>query len=141
VSADRDDVEVRAVLDTSAVMSYARGHVHVGELLIDIAAEGAYVGLPTVALLEAYARVLGNEPSRARLGLLAVLPGVAQLELGARDAAAVALAVPLVDGDLARAHAVWAALEHSAYYLTTDPARAPSILTEDQIHAIPDVDG
>lgn len=46
-----EDIEIRAVLDTSALLSCAHGHVHVGELLIDIADEGAYMGLPTVALL------------------------------------------------------------------------------------------
>lgn len=135
-----DDSGVRAVLDTSAMLSYARGHIHVGEILIDIAADGDYVGLPAVALLDAYARVLGDAPAAARLGVLVVLPGVRTLDLGAGDAADVGSAVSLVAGDLARAHAVWAALEHGAYYLTTEPKRAPSILTEDQILTIPDDD-
>jgi hypothetical protein len=135
VTADDEPVEIRAVLDTSAVLSYARGHVHIGELLVDIADEGAYVGLPTVVLLDAHARLLGNAAGRARLGVLVVLPGIAVLTLGAEEAAGAAANVPGVDHDLARAHAVWAALYHGAYYLTT--GLAPKALPEDQVHEIP----
>ncbi|MEU5723487.1 hypothetical protein ABZ783_16905 [Micromonospora sp. NPDC047738] len=81
-----DDIEIRAILDASAILSYSRGHVHVGELLVDIADEGAYLGLPTVALLEAYAQT-SDRPAAARLGVLATLPGVAVLPLSAPDAA------------------------------------------------------
>lgn len=138
---DHHDVEIRAVLDVSAMLSYASGHVHVGEILIDIAAEdGVHAGLPAVALLAAHARVLAEAAARARLGVLAALPGVKVLPLDAGDAAEVSLAVPLAGGDLARAHAVWAALEHRAYYLTTEPHTAAGILTDDQIHPIPDHD-
>ncbi len=131
------DVEYRAVLDSSAMVSYAQGHLHVGEIVIEVAAEDAYVALPTVALLDAYSRTVGNEPAHARLGILVALPGIQVLELGPLDASEVSLAVPLVAGDLARAHAVWAALEYDAYYLTTEPHLAPSILTADQVHHIP----
>ncbi|PZF89366.1 hypothetical protein [Micromonospora endophytica] len=133
----RDDVEIRAVLDTSAMLSFSRGHVHVGELLVDIADEGAYAGLPTVALLEAYAQSSADRPASARLGVLATLPGVAVLPLAAGHAAEVATTVPLVKGDLARAHAVWAALRHDAYYLTTEPHLAPAVLAPDLVHHIP----
>lgn len=136
-----DRVEIRAVLDVSAMLSYASGHVHVGEILIDIADEdGVHAGLPAVALLAAHAQVLTDAAARARLGVLAALPGVRVLPLDTGNAADVSLAVPLADGDLARAHALWAALEHRAYYLTTEPQTAAGILTEDQIHPIPDHD-
>lgn len=133
-----DDVEIRAVLDTSAMLSYARGHVHVGEILVDIAAEDdTCAGLPAVALVEALARVAGDDQARARLGVLVALPGVRTLVLDAPRAADVATAATLTKGDLARAHAVWSALEHGAYYLTAEPDRTPSILTDDQVHPIP----
>jgi len=135
VTADDEPVEIRAVLDTSAVLSYTRGHVHIGELLVDIADEGAYVGLPTVVLLDAHARLLGDGAGRARLDVLVALPGIAVLTLGADEATGAAANVPGVDHDLARAHAVWAALYHGAYYLTTGPA--PKALPEDQVHEIP----
>src|SRR5690242_17577206 len=105
------EAEIRAVLDSSAMLSYAAGHVHVGELLVDIAEEGAFIGVPAVTLLDALARAT-DEVARANLNLLATLPGIAVLPLGPVEAAAVAAAVPLVKGDLGRAHAVWAALEH-----------------------------
>jgi DMSO/TMAO reductase YedYZ molybdopterin-dependent catalytic subunit len=137
----REHVEIRAVLDVSAMLSYASGHVHVGEILIDIAEEdGVYAGLPAVALLSAHARVLADAAARARLGVLAALPGVRVLPLDAGDAPEVSLAVPVAGGDLARAHALWAALVHRAYYLTTQPQTAVGILTDDQIHPIPDHD-
>jgi hypothetical protein len=133
----RDDIEIRAVLDSSAMLSYARGHVHVGELLVDIADEGAYTGLPTVALLDAYSQVGADRPAHARLGVLATLPGVEVLPLGSRETADVATTVRLVKGDLARAHAVWAALEHDAYYLTSEPHLTPSVIAPELVHYIP----
>ncbi|MEU5550570.1 hypothetical protein ABZ738_12420 [Micromonospora sp. NPDC047793] len=133
----RQDIEIRAVLDSSAVLSFSRGHVHVGELLVDIADEGAYVGLPTVALLEAYAQISADQPATARLGVLATLPGVAILPLGAVQAAEVSATVRMVKGDLARAHAVWAALRHDAYYLTTEPHLVPAVIAADLVHVIP----
>src|SRR6266508_3589458 len=134
--ADRP-VRIQAVLDASAMLSYARGHVHVGELLIDIADGGASMGLPTVALMAAYGRVGTDEPARARLALLATLPGVEVLPLGARKAAEASLVIPPVEGDLALAHAVSTAMEHRAYYLTTEPHLVKHVLVEHQIHEIP----
>ncbi|WJK41809.1 hypothetical protein O7608_05170 [Solwaraspora sp. WMMA2056] len=131
-----DEVEIRAVLDTSAMLSYARGHVHVGELLVEIADDGAYTGLPAVALLDAYTRVT-DAPARARLGVLATLPSVAVLPLDAGEASDAAAIAPLVKGDLARAHAVWAALDHGAYYLTSEPHLTPTVVPDDQVHSIP----
>lgn len=131
-----DEVEIRAVLDTSAMLSYARGHVHVGELLVVIADEGAYTGLPTVALLDAYTQV-NSTPARARLGVLATLPSVVVLPLGSAEAADTAAIAALVKGDLGRAHAAWAALDHNAYFLTSEPHLAPSVIPDGQVHAIP----
>lgn len=133
----RDDIEIRAVLDSSAILSYARGHVHVGELLVDIADEGAYVALPTVALLDAYAQVVSDRAASARLGVLATLPGVVVLPLTAAGAAEVAATVHLVKADLSRAHAVWSALEHDAYYLTTEPHLVPAVIAPELVHVIP----
>lgn len=140
MSATESGIELRAVLDTSAMLSYARPHVHVGELISEIASEGAFVGLPTVALLEAYALLLDDEVGRARLGLLARLEGVRILPLHAADAYEVSHTVPLINGGLGRAQAVWEALDHDAYYVTTEPKRAPTILRGKQVHAIPEYD-
>ena len=48
------------------------------------------------------------------------------LDLGAVEAARIAGTVPLVGGDLARAHAVWAANVHRALYLTAEPHEVKS---------------
>lgn len=140
LSDDSDTGEVRAVLDTSAILSYARTHVHVGELLTEIADEKAFMGLPAVALLDAFARAAGDEPARTRIAVLSSVPAIVVLELGRQAAEKVANSVPFVNGDLAQAHAVWAALEHDAYYVTTEPDQAPSLLDPRLVLAIPEDD-
>ena len=131
---------IQAILDRSALLSYARGHLHVGELLVDIADEGAAMGVPAVALLDAHIESLGDEHARALLGLLITLPGIAVLDLDARSAPPTADVVPAAKGDLPRSHAVWAAREHEAYYLTTEPDRVRDLLPAGQIHTIPGQD-
>src|SRR5207248_6480987 len=79
---DRTVTGVQTCALPISMLSYARGHVHVGELVIDIAAEGALVALPTVALLGAYLRAADDEVARDALALLATLDGVAVLPLG-----------------------------------------------------------
>ncbi|MEJ3744096.1 hypothetical protein WEI85_12465 [Actinomycetes bacterium KLBMP 9797] len=135
---DEGRAELRAVLDTSAMLSYARPHVHVGELISEIAHEDAFVGVPAMALVDAHARVIGDEIAQARLWTLVTLPAVRVLPLSDEiDAEDVASVVPLVDGDLARAQAVWEALDHDAYFVTTQPETAPTALGRHQIHTIP----
>lgn len=139
-----DELVIRAVLETTAILSYARGQVHVGELLVEVADEGACVGLPTVALLDAYSRVGDDVQGRARIEILAATPGIVVLPLGPREAAAISETVSrlgsngsaVADYDLARAHAAWAATAHSAYYLTCQPRLAPAVLARWQIHYI-----
>jgi len=125
-----DTVEARAVLDCSTVLSYARGHVHVGELLVEIADEDAFVGLPALALLDAFTQVGTDDAAHGRLDMLAALPVVAVLPLGSYEAAEVAPIVPLVKGDMSRAHAVWAALEGDAYYVTVEPHLLPKMMAD-----------
>ncbi|MCA2215130.1 hypothetical protein [Jidongwangia harbinensis] len=132
-----EPVRIQAVLDRSAMESYARGHIHVGELLIDIADEGAHVGVPATALLDAHSRALHDEHARALLRVLTTLEGIEILDLDADVAAAMAGSVPLAKGDMARAHAAWAANKHRAYYLTTEPDEAAGLVPVDNIHAMP----
>ena len=131
---------IQAVLDRSALQSYARGHVHVGELLIDVADEGAFMAVPTVTLLDAYAQSLGNEHATALLNLIVTLPGIAVIDLDAPTASATAEEVPNSNGDLSRSHSVWAAKAHDAYYLTTEPAEVTDLLPPGQVHVIPSKD-
>lgn len=131
---------IQAVLDRSALQSYARGHIHVGELLIDVADEGASIAIPTVALMDAYAWSLGNRHATALLNLIIKLPGIAVIDLDATSAPGAAEEVPSSSGDLSRSHAVWAAKAHNAHYLTTEPAEVAELLPPGQIHVIPDKD-
>ncbi|MET8152393.1 hypothetical protein ACIBSW_01705 [Actinoplanes sp. NPDC049668] len=128
---------IQAVLDRSALQSYAKGHLHVGELLIDVAADEAFIGVPAVALLEAYGTVIGNKHATALLKLILTLPGIAVIDLDAEAAEIVADEVQPAGGDLARSHAVSAAKEHEAWYLTTEPTEVAELLPPGQVHVIP----
>jgi hypothetical protein len=44
---------IRLVFDTSAILAYTRGSVHVGEPLAELADEGCIAGLPVLCLVEA----------------------------------------------------------------------------------------
>jgi hypothetical protein len=134
------DPPIQAILDRSALQSYARGHAHVGELIGEIADEGANVGIPAAALLDAHVRFLDDEHARALLGLIVTLPGTTVLDMDAPTANAMAETVPLADDDYSRAQGVWAARRHVAHYLTTEPEEVTELLPPDQVHVIPTKD-
>ena len=135
---DIDDLpDVRAVLDCSGLRSYALEHVHVGELLIDIADEEGHIAIPAASLAEATAKFDGDEHRRALLRLLTTLPGTTVLKLDADAAFAMAGTMERTGGDISHAHAVWAAHKYKALYLTTEPHRSSHILPSGQIHPIP----
>jgi hypothetical protein len=129
--------EIRAVLDCSALQSYALGHVHIGELLIDIADEGADMAIPAVTLAEANGFLIQDAHARALLGLLVTLPGTVVLPLDAATARDMAPTAVQAHGDLSRAHAVWAANRHGALYLTTEPDTVVALIPPDNVHLIP----
>lgn len=133
---DPAQVEIRVVLDRSAMQSYSYGHVHVGELLVDVLDEDAYFAIPTVALTEAYAAAIDNEQEKALLDVLIALPGVVVLDLDAQAAQAMSGSVQPAKHDLAQAHAVWAAHCHKALLMTTEPHRFTGLIPADQIHPI-----
>jgi hypothetical protein len=129
--------QIRAVLDSSGIQSYGIGHLHVGEMMGEVLSGRGQVGVPATALLDAHVRFLDDKLATARLGVLVHLPVVRVLDLDAASAAAVAEVVPFVDGDLARAHATWAALEHSALFLTREPDKAARVVAEERTIVIP----
>jgi len=129
--------EIHAVLDRSALLSYARGHVHIGELLIDVADEEANLAIPAVTLADAHASLLEDEHARALLRLLVTLPGTAVLRLDAATADAMAPTCVQTGGDTSKAHAVWAANHLGALYLTTEPDTVASLVPPDYILPIP----
>jgi hypothetical protein len=70
-----DSRPVRLILDTSAIVAFTRASVHVGEVIAEIDAEDAAVGLPTLCLVEAVRSVAYID----RLDLLVEHPAVVQL--------------------------------------------------------------
>jgi hypothetical protein len=131
---------IRGVLDRSAIQSYGRGHVHVGEVMSEVDRERAFIAIPAAALCEAHAGFTEDAVATARLGVLINLPGAKVLDLDAAAAIAVAAILHLAGGDLSRSHAVWAALEHSAVYLTAEPDVSARLVAEDRIIEIPTED-
>lgn len=71
---------LRAVLDTTAVIAYARGSHDLGEVIAEIASEGADVAVPVACLLEAAQH---TDPSA--FGLLDMLAAHAHSALLALD--------------------------------------------------------
>jgi len=128
---------IRAILDSSAIQSYGRGHVHVGEMITEIAVERLRVGVPAVALMDAYASFAGDPVARARLGILAEIPPTVVLALDRRDAEKAATVAPFAGNDLSLAHAAWAALQHRALLVTTEPEKSISALPGEQILTVP----
>lgn len=126
---------VAVVLDVTSMLAFARGDARVAEIIVETAAQGAVVGVPVVALLAAHVAVRSDPPARARLGLLGVLPAVRVLAMTAHQAGSAAAAVA-GSTDLAGIHAAWACAEHNAYYVTTDPARAPAQLESWQVYPL-----
>ena len=127
---------IRAVLDSSAIQSYGRGHVHVGEIITEIDDERAALAIPATALLDAYASFATARLATARLRVLVDLPGTALLDLDEDAAASIAPFVPRAGDNLARSHAVWAAREYSAVYLTCEAAETAGLVDEDRVITI-----
>jgi hypothetical protein len=130
--------EIRAVLDHTALQSYASGQLHVGELLGEVAdQENAFVAIPAVALLEAYARSIDDAEARALLNYLVTLPSAVVLDLGMETVPRAAGHVRTMRGNMPRAHAVWVAMAHEALCVTTEPEAYPDQILADQVVAIP----
>ncbi len=109
---------IRLVLDTSAVLSYARGDVHVGELLTELEAEGAQVAIPVAVLADAFPHAIDAE----RVHLLAGHPSVLIVGEGAEDWQVLGGMVALV-GYYPQAAAAWLALDEGGWVLTAYPDR------------------
>jgi hypothetical protein len=133
--------QIRAVLDHTALQSYARGHVHVGELFGEVTDEdNAFVAIPSVALLEAHARSIDDPQAKALLNYMVTLPGATVLDLDLPTAPEVAGYVRTMRGNLSRAHTAWAAGAYRALCFTTEPDAYPDEVLADQVVAIPTKD-
>jgi hypothetical protein len=130
--------QIRAVLDHTALQSYARGHVHVGELFGEITdEENAFVAIPGVALLEAHARSIDDPQARALLNYMVTLPAAMVLDLDLATVPEAAGYVRTLRGNLPRAHTAWAAGAYRALCFTTEPEAYPEQVLHDQVVAIP----
>lgn len=132
---------VRVVLDRSAMLSYARGHIHVGEAISEISEDHeGRIGLPVVAFLQAHVQVAADKDSRLLLRHLATLPSVSVLPIERRSVEGVAEVAGHTGGDLGGAHAAWAAVELDALCLTAEPESLASVLQPEAIIAVPSED-
>jgi hypothetical protein len=132
------NTEIRAILDSSALVSYTKGHVHVGEVIREVADEDACViAIPAAALAAAHAHNTGNHHAQRLLVLLTTLPGIAVLSLAADTAASMAGTLTIVDGDISLAHAVWTANKHRAVLFTTRPADVEKLVPHPNVIVIP----
>jgi len=129
--------EIRGVLDRSALQSYVNGHVHIGEIIREVADEdNVAVAIPAAALAEAHADNSGDDHARKLLVLVTTLPGTTVLNLDREVAGSMAGAVRLTHGDLSRAHAVWTANKYRALLFTTEPGDVKSLVPSNNIIAI-----
>ena len=130
--------EIRAVLDHTALQSYARGHVHVGEIFSEVTNnDNGVVAIPSVALLEAHTRSIDDPQAKALLNYVVTLPGAMVLDLDIVTATRTAGYVRTMRGNLARGHALWATMTYEAICFTTEPESYPEQILADQVVAIP----
>jgi hypothetical protein len=136
------DVDIRVVIDRSAMESYAAGHIHVGELLSQLDEEGGvpFAALPAVALMEAYGRLADDGEAQGRLRYLAAHETVVVVDLDAEQCPRAGETLRFTAGDMAQAHAVWTARRNSAYYLTAEPKRTMRLIDEDRVIVVPETD-
>jgi len=107
-------VSVTLVLDTSAILAYAKGSIAVGELISIIADDGDTALVPATCLAEAY-RVLPGSESQL-LGVLASVSSVGLAPLGGDQAVDVGTSAHDIGIDLA--HAAAEAIAHDAQLAT-----------------------
>lgn len=112
------DRQVRLVLDDTAVLEYARGTLHVGELLIQLAEAGHVAALPLVCLVEAYPAAVEAE----HLGTLAAHDTVVVVSDDPADWETLGHLCAMTGGAVS-ASAALVALDADCWVLTTDPDR------------------
>jgi hypothetical protein len=112
------DQQVRLVLDSTAVLAYSAGPIHVGETITEVVDEGGRFGASVVALAEA-ARVV-RENDAFGVPLLARHPRFDPLPARVEDWERLAWWSRTL-GRLDRAAAVIEALDRDGYVVTADP--------------------
>jgi len=123
------------VLDTTAVAAYARGGLHVSELLDELREDADLFGVPDVCLAQARAQGASMD------GLALLQVHECCQVLGSPPPEILGDMAALCDGDLVRAAVLVHAISHDAYVLTSDPGfyAKLSILDEaDVVHLTED---
>jgi hypothetical protein len=110
--------DVRAILDTTAVLAHAAGSIHVGEVIAEVADEEATFGIPLPCLIEAARRADRDHISGVYL-LEANRYGAIVPDRLERWRTIAGLARVLGRADLAAA--LLNAQDHGAYILTAEP--------------------
>jgi hypothetical protein len=110
--------EVRIILDTSAILAYAAGSIHVGEVIAEVADEPADFAVPLPCLIEAARQTKADDLSGVYL-LEAHRHGRIVPDRPDRWRTIAGLARALGRADLAAA--LLAAQDHGAYILSAEP--------------------
>jgi hypothetical protein len=120
-------VNIRAVLDTTAIRAYTAGSLAVGELIREFSDEGAQFGVPALCLIEAATGA--DEHALAMLDLLTGHPDAALLPLDPDQWRHTAAAAALL-GSIARASAALpVAHRRAGYVVTAEPDAYPGLET------------
>jgi hypothetical protein len=109
------DRPMKIVLDTSAILAFTRGSVHVGEPISEVADEGGVSGLPTLCLAAAKWMVDDHD----RLQVLTEHPDTVVVH-PSRDPFALGLVEASV-GNLDASSTVLTAIDQRAFIMTARP--------------------
>jgi rRNA-processing protein FCF1 len=104
------------VLDTNAVVAYAKGSLQISELLDELREDSDLFGVPDICLAQARARGASTEG----LSLLQIHDRCQVL--GSPTPEILGEVAAMCDGDLVQAAVIVHAISHDAYIATTDPA-------------------
>jgi hypothetical protein len=111
------DRELRLILDTSAVVAYARGSIDVGETITEVVNEDQWFGASVVCMAEAF-RLAGDD--RQGVGLLAAHRRFVALPADASDWPALAAWTVLL-GRVDLATSMLEAVDREGWVLTGEP--------------------